>query len=303
MNVRRQLLYRLRYYSSLCRVRVAFFSALSALVGCLLAPSPTIGRLAVVGLGVFFLACAGSALNQYQDRRIDALMARTRMRPIPAGTIRPYHALFFAMGLCMLALAMLYAMGNRQALLLGLFALLWYNLLYTYLKRKSAFATIPGALCGAIPPAIGWAVGGGGLFDSRLWALSFIFFMWQVPHFWLLLLDHGKEYERAGLPTLHALFREGTLRKICFHWIVALAVATLCASLYGLAQAPLIQLALFAAAVWITWSTRGLLTGEGGGAGRLYKMVNAYMFIIALVIVLDAMVAPSMGPRFLLGLF
>jgi protoheme IX farnesyltransferase len=288
MNFMRRPLYRLQRYGALCKPRVSVFAALSALVGCLLAPSPIAGHLVVAGLGVLLLACAGAALNQYQERDIDALMERTRNRPLPAGIIPPLHALLFALGLAVLALVMLRLLGNLPAMLLGLSALLWYNLLYTYLKRKTAFAIVPGALVGAIPPAIGWVIGGGGLADPRLWALSFLFFMWQVPHFWLFLLEHGTEYEQAGLPTFRVLFRDGSLRRICFHWIVALAVASLCASLYGLADAPLIQAALLAAAIWITWSGRRLLAGYGS-AGRLFKMVNAYMFIVALGIVLDGM--------------
>jgi protoheme IX farnesyltransferase len=302
MTSLRQLLHRLQEYSRLCKPRVSIFAALSALVGCLLAPSPDVWPLAISVVGVFLLACAGAALNQYQDRAIDALMERTRSRPIPAGHILPGRALRFALVLCVLALSMLRLLGNLPALLLGLSALLWYNLLYTYLKRKSAFATVPGALCGAIPPAIGWVIGGGGIADPRLWALSFLFFMWQVPHFWLLMLDRGKEYERAGLPTLHARFSERSWRRICFHWICALAAATVCVSLYGLADAPLIQAALLAAAIWITWSGRGLLAGYGS-AGRLFRMVNAYMFIIALGIALNEMLLSFMPPRSLLGLF
>lgn len=302
MTSMRQLLYRLEQYSRLCKPRVSVFAALSALVGCLLAPSPDVRALTISILGVFLLACAGSALNQYQERAIDALMERTRHRPIPAGHIEPRPALIFALGLAVLALAMLHLLGNLPAMLLGLSALLWYNLLYTYLKRKTAFAIIPGALVGAIPPAVGWVIGGGGLADPRLWALSFLFFMWQVPHFWLFLLEHGKEYERAGLPSVHALFSEGSLRRLCFHWICALAAATVCASLYGLADAPLIQAALFAAAVWITWRGRGLLAGYGSDAGRLFKMVNAYMFIVALGISLDGMLSLATAHS-VLGLF
>jgi protoheme IX farnesyltransferase len=299
----RKLLYRLQQYGRLCKVKVSALSALSALVGCLLAPAPAAGHLVVAGLGVLLLACAGSALNQYQERTIDALMERTRSRPLPAGRMRPHSALLFALGLAVLALAMLRLLGNLSSVLLGLSALLWYNLLYTYLKRKTAFAIIPGALVGAIPPAIGWVIGGGGLADPRLWALSFLFFMWQVPHFWLFLLEHGREYELAGLPTLHALFSRRSLRRISFHWICALAVASLCVSLYGLAHAPVIQCTLVVAAVWIIWNTRGLLTGDGSGAGRLFRKVNAYMLMIALGIALDSIQLPSLAAHYLLGLF
>jgi protoheme IX farnesyltransferase len=301
MSLRRALGHFLRQYGALCKIRLSFFAALSALMGCLLAPFPDVLPLAISVVGVFLLACAGSALNQFQERDIDALMQRTRRRPIPSGHIKPRSAFIYALGLAVLALVILAALGNPQALLLGLFALLWYNLLYTYLKRKSAFAAVPGALVGAIPPAIGWAIGGGGLADPRLWALGLLFFLWQVPHFWLFALDYGREYEQAGLPTLHALFGRRALRRLCFHWIVALAAATVCASLYGLADAPLIQAALLVAAIWITWSGRTLLAGYGS-AGRLFRMVNAYMFIIALGIALDGTLPPATAHS-LLGLF
>jgi protoheme IX farnesyltransferase len=299
----RTLWYSMQQYGNLCKVKVSAFSALSAVAGLLLSPFPTIGAVVPLTLGVFLLACGGSALNQYQERAIDACMERTRHRPIPAGRIRPLHALRFALAILALALAMLHLFGNLQALFLGLFALLWYNCLYTSLKRKSAFAIIPGALVGVIPPAIGWVVGGGGLSHPRLWAISLLFFIWQVPHFWLIMLNFGREYEEAGLPCLNTIFTQGRLRQIIFHWICALAVGSLCLSLYGLADALLIQAALVAAALWILWKGRGLLTGDGQDAGRLFRMVNVYMFIIVLGIALDAAVAPHLSSRFVFDFF
>ena len=298
MNVMRKLLSCLKEYSRLCRVKVSLFNALAAAAGCLLAPAPGAGNLAVAGLGVFLLACAGSALNQYQERNIDCLMKRTRTRPLPAGTIRPRRALLFALVVLVFALAILACFGNLRALLLGLFAVLCYNFLYTYLKRKNAFALIPGALVGTIPPAVGWTLGGGGLTDSRLWALCLLFFLWQVPHFWLLMLDRRREYEQAGFPTLSALFTVRALRRICFLWILALAVASLGVSLYGLAEAPLIQGALVAAAVWITWEGRRLLTGAGSGAVRLFRAINAYMVMVVVGLVLDGIFVLSLSSFF-----
>jgi protoheme IX farnesyltransferase len=296
MNVMR-FPYFLIQYCHLCRIKVSLFNALAAVAGCLLVPAPGVGHVAVAGLGVFLLACAGSALNQYEERRIDALMKRTRTRPLPTGFIRPRQALFFALYLLIIALVILVVLGNLRALLLGLFAVVWYNLLYTYAKRKTAFAVIPGALVGAIPPAIGWTIGGGGLADSRLWALSLLFFLWQVPHFWLLMLDRRKEYEHAGLPTLSALFTQRVLRRICFHWILALAVASLGVSLYGLAAAPLIRWALVAAAVWMTWEGRHLLAGTGAVV-RLFRTINAYMVMVVVGLVLDEWFATYLSSFF-----
>jgi protoheme IX farnesyltransferase len=291
------LVYKLRYsarsYSDLCKIKVSFFASLSAIVGFVLSPAPAVSNLAQVALSVFLLACGSSALNQYQERDIDALMERTRNRPIPAGIIRPPWALLFAVVLLGLGLSMIEVMEGLKALILGTFAICWYNGVYTPLKRKSAFAVIPGALIGAVPPAIGWIAGAGAFSSPKLWAMTFLFFMWQVPHFWLIMLNYGKEYEKAGLPSLCKIFTEGQLRKLIFHWIFALAVSSLCISLYGLADAPLIQCSLFAAALWITWYGKGLVKATRPDAGKIFRGINAYMFIIALGIALNGMYASS----------
>jgi protoheme IX farnesyltransferase len=246
-----------------------------------------------LALSVFLLACGSSALNQYQERGIDALMERTRNRPIPSGIIRPPRALLFALVLLGIGLSVIEVTGGLKVLLLGMFAVCWYNGLYTPLKRKSAFAVIPGALIGAVPPTIGWVAGEGYFFSPKLWAMSFLFFMWQVPHFWLIMLNFGREYEGAGLPSLKNIFTESQLRRITFHWIFALAVSSTCISLYGLADAPFIQCSFFTAAAWITWQGKGLVKGARPDVSTIFRSINAYMFIIVLGIALNGMYASS----------
>ena len=289
----RKLYYSIGHYGNLCKVKVSLFAALSTMVGFVLSPAPTIRTFAPLALGVFFLACGSSVLNQYQERNIDALMERTRHRPIPAGTIRPSRALLFAFALQGLGLAVICIVGGYKTLILGLFAAFWYNGLYTYLKRKSAFAIIPGSLIGAVPPAIGWVAGAGHFTSPKLWAMSFLFFMWQVPHFWLIMLNFGREYEKAGLPSLTKIFTESQLRQIIFHWIFALAVGSLCISLYGLADAPLIQGSFLAAFLWITWHGKGLIQGTRFDVDKIFRRINAYMFIIALGITMNGMYVSS----------
>jgi protoheme IX farnesyltransferase len=291
------------HYSDLCKIRVSLFAALSTTVGFVLSPAPTIRNLVPLALSVFLLACGSSALNQYQERDIDALMERTRHRPIPAGTIRPSRALFFALVLFGLGLALVEIIGGLKALLLGLFAIGWYNGLYTHLKRENAFAVIPGALIGAVPPAIGWVAGSGYFASPKLWAMSILFFMWQVPHFWLIMLNFGREYEKAGLPSLTKIFSESRLRQIIFHWILALAVGSLCISLYGLAHMPLIQFSLLAASLWVTWYGKCLIQGNRFDVDKIFRRINAYMFIIALGITLDGMLMPHMSSRLFFFLF
>ena len=192
----------LKTYFTLCRATIAIFAAASAATGYLLAPHRQITGVFPAAGAVFLLACGASALNQYQEQDIDEKMERTRTRPLPSGSIAASHALALSCALVLAGLALLVHACGVKAALLGLFALLWYNGIYTHLKKMTAFAAVPGAAVGMVPPAIGWVSAGGAVLDPRIAAICFLFFLWQVPHFWLLLLNNGEEYEQAGLPSL-----------------------------------------------------------------------------------------------------
>ncbi|MGE5843513.1 MAG: protoheme IX farnesyltransferase, partial [Syntrophaceae bacterium] len=227
-----------RIYLCLCKARISLFSSLSAAMGFILAADPAWETFPALLAGVFLLACGACALNQYQERDADARMARTTKRPIPSGKIRPAHALGVALLLILSGEGLLLFTGTAAVPLLGIAAVLWYNVLYTGLKRVSAFAVVPGALVGAIPPAMGWSAGGGSLADPSLAALVFFFFMWQVPHFCLHLLTYGREYTEAGLPSLTDVFRAEQLERLTFQWVSATAVSALLLGLSGLLQSP-----------------------------------------------------------------
>jgi protoheme IX farnesyltransferase len=240
-------------------------------------------------IGVFLLACGSSALNQYQERGIDARMERTRHRPVPSGTIRAPRALTLSLVLITTGLFFLIYDVGMAAFGLGIGAVLWYNGAYTYLKKKTAFAAVPGALVGAIPPAIGWVSGGGDLFSPRLFALCLLFFLWQVPHFWLLILRHGKEYEEAGLPSLTGLLSRAQISRITFVWILATAAAGLLLPLYGMGSSKIASLSLFPAAVWLVWNGMNLL-GEKSTpdfAIHGFNRMNGYIFIVMSLLSLD----------------
>ncbi|MGZ7065747.1 MAG: UbiA family prenyltransferase, partial [Candidatus Aminicenantales bacterium] len=225
----------LRQYLALCRPGVSLLAACSALAGCLLAPEGVSARFLVPWAGVLVLACGAGALNQVQERETDARMERTKGRPIPTGRIAPARALAFSLLLLLLGMSIL-AAGGRTAVFLGVLAVAWYNGVYTRLKAISAFAAIPGALTGAFPPAIGWACGGGSLADFRLYALCLILFAWQVPHFWLVVMDRGREYREAGLPGLTEFFTGVQIRRLVSFWILGTAACSLLLSLGSLVR-------------------------------------------------------------------
>ena len=114
-----------------------------------------------------------------------------------------------------------------MATILSWATLFSYNLVYTPLKKFTAFAVIPGSLVGALPPVIGWAGAGGDLFTQDILLVSMFFFIGQIPHFWLLLLMFGDQYKLAGLPSLNQVFNEEQIKRITFTWVLTTLAAGL----------------------------------------------------------------------------
>jgi protoheme IX farnesyltransferase len=274
----------IKSYLELCKLKISLFSALSSATGYILAGSGTTAKFIATFSGVFLLACGACALNHFQERQKDALMERTRIRPIPSGTISPLKALYFSLCLLMLGGSVLMLTGNTTIIMLGLLAIFWYNGLYTYLKKKSAFAAVPGALVGAIPPAMGWLAGGGSLTDYRLSAVCFFFFMWQVPHFWLLLLSHQNDYEKAGFPSMSRIFKSEQIVRITFIWIFASAVTCMLIPLYELSSSQFVSIALFVMSVWLVWNGLKLFKPDKDKAAfsSAFKRINIYMILVQL---------------------
>jgi protoheme IX farnesyltransferase len=286
----------IRPYLELCKLKVSLFSAFSSATGFILSALGLKPQIIIVMVGVFILACGASALNQYQERYIDTLMSRTEKRVIPSGRIRPDEALYFSLVLIASGLFTLLFVGNVSAPLLGLSAVLWYNGFYTWLKRKSAFAAVPGALIGAIPPAIGWITGGGKLEDQGLLALCFFFFLWQIPHFWLLVLCHGDDYERAGLPSLLKIFRKSQFPRIIANWIFSLSASCLLLSFSGKRTSLGITVLLTVVSLRLAWDGMKLLRGEKNRRiyPILFRRMNLYLLLVMVSLSIDRLLARAL---------
>ncbi len=275
-----------RSYLGLCKATISLFASLSAAAGLLLADDPPGATLPAVITGVILLACGACALNHYQERTTDALMPRTAGRPIPSGRIQPIAALRFSLVLIGSGAAALLSTGAWTATLLGLAAILWYNGFYTWLKARNAFAAIPGALVGAIPPAIGWTAGGG-CFDARLASLCFFFFMWQVPHFLIHQQAFGKEYERIHLPSLTTVFTGAQLDRLTFQWLLAAAVSLQLFISYGLIQSSLVHISLLAVSLWPAARGASLMIKRRPSYSGIFMSTNYFMLAAMLLIVAD----------------
>ncbi|KAB2907241.1 MAG: protoheme IX farnesyltransferase [Ignavibacteriales bacterium] len=178
-------------------------------------------------LGIFLVACSSAAINQYQDSDIDGMMKRTRNRPIPSGKLTKAQVLLIAAFLAVAGSAILLIFNSWLEMSLALLAMVWYNVIYTPMKRRNPFAVVPGSIIGSIPPVVGWIAAGGDLFAPESIFLAFFFFIWQIPHFWLLLLFLDKDYTRTGIPTIKTRFNEVQLARITFAWIFATAISGL----------------------------------------------------------------------------
>jgi protoheme IX farnesyltransferase len=242
--------------------------------------------------GIFLLSMASASLNQIQERHTDALMRRTAQRPIPAGQISLRGAILFSLILAAAGTGLLLLTNYWLAAVLGLFTLAWYNLVYTPLKRITAFAVLPGAVIGALPPLIGWTAAGGYLLDMEILAVAFLLFVGQMPHYWLLLLKVGDEFHQAGLPVITSLFDQRQIRNLSFMWIAATGVCVLMLPATPIIRHRGMSLILIAAAIYFLirmfiLSYRGNLVEHWKKA---FITVNLFYLLIILVLIADRMI-------------
>jgi protoheme IX farnesyltransferase len=266
-------------------------STMSAATGFLASRHALTWRLLPTSTAVLLLACAASSLNEVQEHKLDALMARTRGRPIPSGKISATASALLSLALGAVALAVLAVMGGRAALALGALAVLWYNGVYTYAKRVTSLAPVIGSLIGAIPPALGWVCAGVTL-DGPILSLSFFLLMWQVPHFWLLALLVNSEYQHARFPTFVSLLGAHSVTRVTFAWTAATAASALLLPIFGLARSPLLGLGLAALGAWlvlVAW--RALRTPGRQGIRRAFRAINYYALLVMSSVMLDAVLA------------
>ncbi len=279
---------KVRDYVQLFKFPISIMSTVSAATGYLAFSHALTWRLWPSSAAILLLAFAACALNEVQEHRLDALMERTRRRPIPAGQISPAMAAAWAAALAVIALLSLYFLGGLLALGLGALAVLWYNGIYTYLKRKSPIASVIGSVIGAIPPAIGW-VCAGGVLDGPILSLSFFLLMWQVPHFWLLALRISGDYEQAQFPTFVRAMGADSLSRVTFMWTAATAASALLLPIFGLSSSPFLGLALVAAGAWLVFvAWRSLRAPSKQGIRRTFHAINYYAVVVMGAVVLDA---------------
>lgn len=176
-------------------------------------------------------------------------------------------------------------------MLLGLFNLIFYALVYTPLKKVTAFAVVPGSLIGAIPPVIGWTAAGGHPLHLYIILVAFFFFIGQVPHFWLIVMRYGSDYEAAGLPSLSRFFTQAQLANLTLVWVAATAMAAIMLIVFKVITVWLLSMVIFLMVILLFASFR-----KWFGVNKAPKPKNAFMAInlfylgIMLALIADAFV-------------
>lgn len=215
-------------YMELTKARLSALVVLTAAVGFVLASQGPLDWAALLWtiVGTSLAAGAANALNQVIERRRDGLMRRTRHRPLPSGALGTRHALMFALIIAGAGVTMLAALVNLLAAGLALLTIVIYVALYTPLKVRSSLNTLVGAVCGAIPPMIGWAAAAGSINPAAnpgAWILAAILFVWQLPHFLALAWLYREDYQQGGYTMLPRVDPSGRLTaQVCVLSAVAL---------------------------------------------------------------------------------
>jgi heme o synthase len=274
-------------YAELTKPKVQSLLLLTTITTMLVAGEPSALLIAATCLGGYLSAGGAGAVNHWFDRDIDARMARTASRPIPAGRIAPTAALAFGCTLAGLSFLELSLAVNVLAASLSFAGFLGYVFLYTvWLKRRTPQNIVIGGAAGAIPPLVGWAAVTGSLSGTAV-LLFFIVFFWTPPHFWALSLLMKDEYAKVGVPMLPVVRGEAeTRRQILLYTVLLYAVTQLpfCAGGFGyiyLAASMTLGLGFVAGAV------RLYRRADRRSALQLYLFSLAYLALLFCAMVAD----------------
>jgi protoheme IX farnesyltransferase len=269
-----------RDYMELSKARIVFMILITTGAGYLLAG--TFSWLGFVNtlIGTALVAGGTNALNQFWERDLDARMARTRKRPLPAGRISDRAALAYSVGISVVGIVYLAVLVNPLASLLTLSTLLSYVFIYTPMKTRSTWCTLIGAVPGAMPPLIGWA-GANGSLSVAAWLMFGLMFMWQMPHFLAIAWIYRDDYARAGFEMVSVGDDDGarTSRQAVVYSIALLAVIVVPWFL-GLANLAYFAGALLSGGALLWLSGEFAKKKTMAAAKKLFMMSNVYLLVI-----------------------
>ena len=278
----------------LLKPRVMSLVIFTGFAGMFLAPAGMHPLLFCISLfAIAAGAGASGAINQWYDRDIDAVMARTRHRPVPSGAVEPAEALSFGLVVSALSVLLLGLASNWLAAGLLAFTIFFYAVVYTvWLKRSTPQNIVIGGAAGALPPVVGWAAVTGSLSVEPL-LLFAIIFMWTPPHFWALALFQNEDYTRAGVPMMPVVAGERETRRQILIYAVLLAPLAVVPSMIGMASIAYGTLSAALGINFIRLSWTLYRKPSDDAAKRLFGFSILYLFLLFFGLVIDRLVVKS----------
>jgi heme o synthase len=274
--------------AELVKARLTLLVLLTTAVGFYLGAEPPIDYVVLfhVVLGTAAAAAGAAALNQWWERSADALMRRTKMRPIPAGRMPPTRALIFGIAFAAFGVAYLATVCNALSAILAALTIGIYIFAYTPLKRASTANTAVGAIPGAIPPMIGWAAARGNI-GAGAWSLFAIIFLWQLPHFFAIAWMYREDYSRAGFRMISSDDRSGerSASQSVFFCILLLIIAGL-PTFIGIANFVYLAIELLVGASFLAVAMRFLRVRTPSAARSLFLASIVYLPLVLGALVL-----------------
>jgi protoheme IX farnesyltransferase len=248
---------------------------------------PPIGFVVLTMLGIALAASSANTLNAYIERDLDALMERTRGRPLPAGRIAPRAALGFGLALGVGSTVLLYALAGLPAAGVGVASILFYVFVYTiWLKPRSAWNAVIGGAAGAAAPLIADVAVNGQIGPAGLLLFGVVFF-WQPPHVWAIALYRKSDYEAAGIPMLPSVIGDHPTRWRMLWYTLGLVPITLAPVALGL-LGPIYGVVALAVNAWFVWAAvRVLRERDDESAHAMFRVSLGYLFALFLAMLVD----------------
>ena len=279
-------------FFQLMKPRVMSLVIFTGFAGMFLAPGQMHPILAAVALfAIAAGAGASGAINQWYDRDIDAVMSRTRNRPIPAGRVVPAEALALGIVISFLSVLLLSLTSNLLAGGLLAFTIFFYAVIYTvWLKRSTAQNIVIGGAAGALPPMVGWAAVTGSISIESI-ALFALIFVWTPPHFWALALVKNDDYKQAGVPMLPVVAGAAETRKQILIYALILAPTGLAPYALSMTTPLYPAIAAVMGIVFVGLAVSLYRKPSDAAAWKLFKFSIFYLFILFAVLIADRLIA------------
>jgi len=281
--------FRLRQLLSVTKPRVVSLIVFCAVIGMLLAAPSMVppGLLLSATVGIWLVAGAAAAVNCLVEQKIDAVMARTRSRPLPRGELTPRQTLIFAGAIGGTGLWVLYALVNPLTMWLTFATFIGYAIVYTVLlKPMTPQNIVIGGASGAMPPVLGWAAVRGEVAPEAL-LLFLIIFAWTPPHFWALALYRTADFAKAGLPMLPVTHGHRFTRLYVLLYTLVLFASALLPFAYGMSGWPYLVSAVALNGVFVAYAVRLYVDYSDALARRTFRYSIAYLAALFAALLAD----------------